>query len=246
MCGRYTMYTDAAALAARFHAYVPPSLLTPSYNAAPSQGLPTILSANPYVITVSAWGFRPEWADWRDVTPVLNARAETVATKPYFRQAFRTKRCLVLADGFYEWQRTGKGKVPYRIALKTDEPFAFAGIWSLGRDGLGRPWSTFAIITTEANRLVGQIHNRMPVILYPEDEATWLSQDTPAQQAQACLKPFPAYLLRMMPVSPKVNSPAYNAPDLLQRVTHDTPEGVPDGQETAAEAGLLFPEVAPV
>ena len=110
MCGRYTIFTDAAALAARFHAYVPPSLLAPSYNAAPSQGLPTILSANPYVITVSGWGLRPEWADdWRDLTLLIHARAETVATKPFFRQAFRTKRCLVLADGFYEWQRTGKG-----------------------------------------------------------------------------------------------------------------------------------------
>ena len=164
MCGRYTIFTDAAALEARFHAYVPPSLLAPSYNAAPSQGLPTILSANPYVITVSVWGFRPEWADWRDVTPIINARAETVATKPFFRQAFRTKRCLVLADGFYEWKRTGKGKVPYRIALKTGEPFAFAGIWSLGQDAQRRPWSTFAILTTEANRLVAQLHNRMPVI----------------------------------------------------------------------------------
>ena len=124
MCGRYTIAADAKALEARFQAYVPPGLLAPSYNAAPTQGLPTILNANTYVITVSVWGFRPEWADWRDVTPVINARAETVASKPFFRQAFRTKRCLVLADGFYEWQRTGKGKVPYRIALKTGEPFA--------------------------------------------------------------------------------------------------------------------------
>ena len=152
MCGRYTIAADAKALEARFHAYAPPGLLAPSYNAAPSQGLPTILNANTYVITVSVWGFRPEWADWRDVTPVINARAETVASKPYFRQAFQTKRCLVLADGFYEWQRTGKGKVPYRIALKTGEPFAFAGIWSMGQDGQRRPWSSFAIITTEANR----------------------------------------------------------------------------------------------
>jgi putative SOS response-associated peptidase YedK len=244
MCGRYTIVADAAALEARFHTYMPPSLLTPSYNAAPAQGLPTILNANPYVITVSAWGFRPEWADWRDVTPVINARAETVATKPFFRQAFRTKRCLVLADGFYEWQRTGKGKVPYRIALKTGEPFAFAGIWSMGRDGQRRPWSTFAILTTAANPLVAQIHNRMPVILHPEDEATWLNPETSPAQAQDCLKPFAAHLLRISAVSPKVNSPAYNTPDLLQHA--DPPEGAPRGQVTAAEAGLLFPDFAPV
>src|SRR4029434_5941629 len=97
MCGRYTIFTDAAALAARFHAYVPPSLLVPSYNAAPSQGLPTILSAHPYVITVSGWGLRPEWADdWRDLTPLIHARAETVATKPFFRQALRGERRLGL------------------------------------------------------------------------------------------------------------------------------------------------------
>ena len=118
----------------------PRASLSPSYNAAPSQGLPAILSANPHTITLSTWGFLPEWADGRpDVKPLINARAETVATKPFFRQAFRTKRCLVLADGFYEWKRTGKGKVPYRIALKTDEPFAFAGIWSTVHDAQGRP-----------------------------------------------------------------------------------------------------------
>jgi putative SOS response-associated peptidase YedK len=244
MCGRYTIFTDAAALEARFHAYVPPSLLAPSYNAAPAQGLPTILNVNPYVITVSAWGFRPEWADWRDVTPVINARAETVATKPFFRQAFRTKRCLVLADGFYEWKRTGKGKVPYRITLKTGEPFAFAGIWSLGQDAQRRPWSTFAILTTEANRLVAQLHNRMPVILQPQDEATWLSPEASPAQAQTCLKPFPAHLLRIAAVSPKVNSPAANTPDLLQYVAHDTPGKAPHGE--AAGAGLLFPDPAPV
>ena len=142
--------------------------------------------------------FRPEWADdWRDVTPLIHARAETVALKPFFRQAFRTKRCLVLADGFYEWQRTGKGKVPYRITLKTDEPFAFAGIWSLVHDAQRRPWSTFAIITTAANRPVAPIHHRMPVILHPQDEATWLNQETSPARAQACLKPFPAHLLRI-------------------------------------------------
>ena len=170
-------------------------------------------------------------------SPLIHARAETVALKPFFRQAFRTKRCLVLADGFYEWQRTGKGKVPYRITLKTDEPFAFAGIWSLVHDAQRRPWSTFAIITTAANRPVAPIH-RMPVILHPQDEATWLNQETSPAQAQACLKPFPAHLLRISVVSPKVNSPAYNTPDLLQRVAPDTPAGAPHGQEAAPEAGL--------
>jgi putative SOS response-associated peptidase YedK len=245
MCGRYTLCTDAAALAARFQAYVPPSLVAPTYNAAPAQGLATIVNANPYIITVSTWGFRPEWADWRDVTPLVHARAETVASKPFFRQAFRTKRCLVLADGFYEWQRTQQGTRPYRVSLKTGEPFAFAGIWSLGWDGQRRPRSTFAILTTAANRLVAQMHHRMPVILYPEAEATWLNPEASPAQAQACLKPFPVHLLRLTAVSPKVNSPAYNAPDLLHRVTHASPAGALREQETAVEAGLLFPDPAP-
>src|SRR5262249_27824320 len=129
-CGRSTIAADAQALAARLQAYVPPGLLAPSSNAAPAQGLPTLVHAHPSLITVSAWGFRPAWSDWRDVPPVIHARAETVASKPYVRQAFQTKRCPVLADGFDAWQRTGKGKVPYRIALQTGEPFACAGIWS--------------------------------------------------------------------------------------------------------------------
>ena len=114
----------------------------------------------------------------------------------------------------------------------------------MGRDGQRRPWSTFAIIPTAANPLVAQVHARMPVILSPEDEATWLNPETSPAQAQVCLKPMPAYLLRMTPVSPKVNSPTYNAPDLLQRV--DPPERAPQGQMTAAEAGLLFPDFAPI
>jgi putative SOS response-associated peptidase YedK len=206
--------------------------------------LPTILNANPYIITVSTWGFRPEWADWRTVQPVINARAETVAHKPYFWQAFRTKRCLVLADGFYEWQRTGKGTLCYRITLKSGEPFAFAGIWSLGYDGQRRPRSTFAILTTAANRLVAQIHHRMPVILYPEAEATWLNPAASPAQAHACLKPFPVHLLRLTAVSPKVSSPVYNAPDLLHGATPARLGRALRTQETAAETGLLFPDPA--
>ena len=165
MCGRYTIGTDAAALEARFHAQGAAGRVSPSYNAAPSQRLPTILSANPHAITVSAWGFLPEWADGRqDVKPIINARAETVPTKPFFKQAFRTKRCLVLADGFYEWKRTGRGKVPYRIALKHGGAVCLCGSLEHRHDAQGRPVTTFAIITTDANALVAEVHNRMPVI----------------------------------------------------------------------------------
>ena len=219
MCGRYTLSTPMEALEQRFHATLPREAFAPTYNAAPSQALPVICNTHAQEITMSAWGFVPEWADGRaDVKPLINARAETVATKPTFRQAFRSKRCLVLSDGFYEWKRAGKSKVPHRIALKSGAPFAFAGIWSTVHDSSGRPYTTFAILTTEANALVAQIHNRMPVILHARDEATWLNQRCPLDEAQALLAPFPAELLTLYEVSPNVNSPMYNTPDALHPV----------------------------
>jgi putative SOS response-associated peptidase YedK len=220
MCGRFTMATHPAALEERFHARLATELAVPTYNAAPSQAQLTILNDHPAAIVRAAWGFVPEWADGRpDVKPLINARAETVATKPFFRDAFKRKRCLVLADGFYEWKRAGKGKVPYRIALKTEQPFAFAGIWSAVHDAQGEVHSTFAILTTEANALVAQIHTRMPVILREQDEADWLNPSLALDAAQALLVPLPAELLMTYEVSPKVNSPASNSPDLLQPVT---------------------------
>ena len=219
MCGRYTLSTPTEALEQRFHATLPREALTPTYNAAPSQALPVICNTHSQEVTMSAWGFVPEWAKGRtDVKPLINARAETVATKPTFRQAFKSKRCLVLADGFYEWKRTGKSKVPHRIALKSGEPFAFAGIWSTVHDPSGRPYTTFAILTIEANELMAQIHSRMPVILRAHDEATWLNQRCPLDEAQALLVPFPAEPLTLYEVSPRINSPTYNTPDALHPV----------------------------
>jgi putative SOS response-associated peptidase YedK len=220
MCGRYIISTSIDVLAQRFHATLSREILAPTYNAAPSQALPTIFNTQPDAIALSAWGFVPEWADGRaDVKPLINARGETVATKPTFRQAFKTKRCLVVADGFYEWKRAGKRKVPYRIALQSGEPFAFAGIWSTVHDTTGHPYTTFAIITTEANDLVAQVHNRMPVMLHARDEADWLNPRFAPEDAQALLVPFPADLLTLAEVSPKVNSPAHNTADLLQPVS---------------------------
>jgi putative SOS response-associated peptidase YedK len=125
---------------------------------------------------------------------------------------------LVLADGFYEWRRTKGGKRPYRLALKTEEPFAFAGLWSTVHDRAGHKHSTFAIITTEANALVAQIHNRMPVILQEQDEAEWLNPHLSLEDAQAMLVPFPAERMTAYEVSAKVNSPAHNTPDVMERV----------------------------
>jgi putative SOS response-associated peptidase YedK len=216
------MATNTAALEERFHAHLSTERAAPTYNAAPSQAQLTILNDHSDVIVRAAWGFVPAWADSRpDVKPLINARAETVATKPFFREAFKRTRCLILADGFYEWKRAGKGKIPYRIALKTEESFAFAGIWSAIHDAQGIVQPTFAILTTEANALVSQIHTRMPVILREQDEADWLNPSLALDAAQALLMPLPAELLMAYEVSSKVNSPVYNSLDLLQPVAQE-------------------------
>lgn len=219
MCGRYTMFTDAETVEERFHARLAAEGAAPTYNAAPSQAQLAILNNNPQAIVRATWGFVPEWAKGRhDVKAIINARAETVAAKPFFRDAFKKKRCLVLADGFYEWRRTKGSKRPYRIALKTEEPFAFAGIWSTWHDAEGNPRPTFAIITTDANELVAHIHNRMPVILNRGDEQEWLNPELSTAAAQELLVPFPADRLMAYEVSAKVNSPAYNTPEAIQKI----------------------------
>jgi putative SOS response-associated peptidase YedK len=213
------MAEEAGAIAARFHVRLPDVPIRPTYNAAPGQEQLAILNAEPDVVTLSTWGFVPEWATGRaGVKPIINARAETVATKSFFRQAFTQQRCLVLADGFYEWQRTSKGKVPYRITLKSEEPFAFAGIWSTIHTADGTEHQTFAIITTTPNDLMAEIHDRMPVILPAEAEQDWLNEQLALEEAQALLAPYPAALMTAYEVSSKVNSPAYNTPDAVQPV----------------------------
>jgi putative SOS response-associated peptidase YedK len=219
MCGRFTLCTNAEALAERFGALLPVEAVAPTYNAAPSQAQLVIRNDTPQTISRAAWGFVPEWAAGRpDVEPQINARGESVAEKPFFRDAFKKKRCLVVADGSYEWWRTTEGKRPYRIALKTEEPFAFAGIWSSVGGVDGKPHTTFAILTTDANELVAQMHTRMPVILRPEDEEHWLGKELAPEKVREILVPYPAALLTAHAVSPKVNAPAYNTPEALRPV----------------------------
>jgi putative SOS response-associated peptidase YedK len=219
------MSTKAETLEERFQARLSAMVAGPTYNAAPSQAQLTILSDNPQTIVRTAWGFVPGWAEGRsDVKPLINARAETAATKPFFRTAFKSNRCLVLADGFYEWQRTKGGKRPYRIALKTEEPFAFAGLWSTIHDANGQPHPTFAILTTAANGLVAQIHHRMPIILREELEKEWLNPGLSQENTQEFFTPYPAEMLTMYEVSTKVNSPAYNTPEAIRAIVHETSE----------------------
>ena len=217
MCGRYTVITPAPALARRFAAREAPTP-SPNFNAAPSQALPIITNAAPNQIQLVRWGLVPAWSrDPAGGPKPINARAETLAEKPSFRQLLARRRCLVLADSFYEWQATARGKVPHRILLKSEEPFAFAGLWDEWVDkASGEVHPTFTIITTEPNALMASLHNRMPVILPgPEAERAWLADDLGPAAHQGLLRPYPPDLMREYAVTTRVNSPAHNDAEVL-------------------------------
>ena len=146
---------------------------------------------------------------------MINARSETLQEKPSFREAFKKRRCLVPATGFYEWKKEGGAKTPYYICLGDASPFVFAGLWESWQDTDKSELFTFTIITTEANPLVKPIHDRMPVIMEPAQAQEWLAPATSASKAQTLLTPYPALAMSAYPVSPKVNSPSHDAPDCV-------------------------------
>ena len=192
MCGRYTLATPVNDLAERFEIDEYPSPITPSYNIAPTQEVAAVLvEEEKRKLQMLRWGLIPAWADDPSIgNRMINARSETVAEKPSFRKAFKDRRCLVLTDGFYEWQRTPDGKQPYYIHMKDGSPFAFAGLWESWRDG--EEIRSCTIITTEANQLVGEVHSRMPVILPPEDYEVWLDPEFEEKEAlTSLLRPLP-------------------------------------------------------
>jgi putative SOS response-associated peptidase YedK len=171
---------------------------------------------------------------------MINARAETVAEKPAFRSAFGRRRCLVAADGFYEWRREGKLRQPYRITLKDGGPFAFAGLWERWRAPDGETIESFSIIVTDANDLLRPIHDRMPVILDPADYGTWLDAEAAApERAAALLKPFPGERLSIYPVSPRVNSPKVDDRACIARLEDDGAGPTADTARTTAQPRLL-------
>ena len=192
--------------------------LEPNYNVAPTQNVLTIINdGNNRRGGFMRWGLIPHWAKTPSIgNRMINARAETVAQKPAYRNAFKRRRCLVLADGFYEWQRVGKVKKPMRIVMQSGEPFAFAGLWTVWKDREGNTVPSCTIITTEANDLLQPIHNRMPVILPREMEQFWLDRDVQDSAAlENALISLPSELMKTYQVSTLVNSPRNNGPDIL-------------------------------
>ena len=223
MCGRFTQTASPEVLAQQF-ALTDPPLFTPRYNIAPTQQVATI-RLNPdsakRECVMLRWGLIPSWAkDAKIGNQCINAKAETVAEKPSFRSAFKKRRCLVVATGFYEWQVQGRTKQPMWIGLGNKHPFAFAGLWEHWKPAEGEPLETCTIITTEPNDLMAPIHNRMPVILSPPGYDQWL--DPTFQQAEplkALLHPYPSEELMAYPVSTLVNNPRHDAPQCLEPVS---------------------------
>ena len=217
MCGRYTLRTPVETLVERFEIDEYPSSITPSYNIAPSQGVAAVIAENgKRKLEMLHWGLIPSWAKDPEVgNKMINARAETVAEKPSYRKAFKERRCLILADGFYEWQKTDSGKQPFYIRMEDESPFAFAGLWESWQNG--REIRSCTIITTSPNEVAAQVHNRMPVILHPEDYEMWLDPDFDEREPlTTLLKPFPAEAMEAYPVSRKVNRPANNDPEVIE------------------------------
>jgi putative SOS response-associated peptidase YedK len=238
MCGRYSLFAPPDEIEARFDATFAEEF-QPRYNAAPSQSLPVVPNTDADSIETKEWGFVPSWADDRDDFGFINARAETLAEKPTFRDAFEQSgtdelqvgRCLVPADGFYEWTQRNGTKRPYRVTLADGEPFAMAGLWAQwrpsqtqtgldafgGGDGKTEPDTveTFGIVTTEPNDLVADLHHRMAVVLPEHREREWLTASP--EGATDLLQPYPSDEMRAYPVSTRVNDPSNDSPAVVER-----------------------------
>jgi len=220
MCGRYTLASTPEALVEEFGVGGLPGEYRPRYNIAPSQPVLTLVSGKDgpewrYL----RWGLVPFWADDPAIGQrMINVRAESVDARPAFRRSFEQRRCLVVADGFYEWRRDPGGRTPIYIRLVTRRPFAMAGIWDrwVPRDG-GEPLESCAIITTAANPSVRPIHDRMPVILDREERAEWLDRGTDRERLRALLEPYTGQL-EAYEVSRLVNSPANDVPACIEPV----------------------------
>lgn len=211
MCGRYALYGPISRLSERFAASIDelPADFGPRYNAAPMQMLPVVRQrpGGERVAHLLRWGLLPGWArDPGIATRLINARAETLAEKPAFRAAYRARRCIVPASGFYEWKAVPGGKQPYYIQPANDELFGLAGLWERWTSPEGTPIDTFTVVTTAANATLQALHERMPVILQPADYGPWLSRDTASERLGQLLAPCPDGMLSMHPVSKAVGN----------------------------------------
>lgn len=214
MCGRFVLTADGQAIQQQFNLDTVPPGIQARYNIAPSQPVAVISNENPKELTFYKWGLIPSWSkDPAIGNKMINARAETAHEKPAFRSAFKRRRCLIPANGFYEWSKDGKSKKPMYVHLKDQALFAFAGLWEVWHSPDGGIINSCTILTTEPNDLVKPLHNRMAVILREADYDLWLSADElPPQELMPLLQPYEADRMAVYEVSPLVNSPANDVP----------------------------------
>jgi len=217
MCGRYSFAVDDELIRERFGVIVRSAIYKARYNCAPTQDLAVISNEEPDRLNFFRWGLIPFWAKDPSIgNKLINAKSETIHEKPAFKNSFKSRRCLVPSDGFFEWKKE-KIKIPYRIIMKDASPFTMAGIWDkwLSRDG--EIIHSFSILTTGSNELISAIHDRMPVILRPEEEKIWLGKEN-EHDLISLLRPYPSELMTAFPVSSLVNSPKNDFPEIIKQV----------------------------
>ncbi|MBF0506469.1 MAG: SOS response-associated peptidase [Nitrospirae bacterium] len=217
MCGRFDLHSETKVILREFRVDSFSTDYHPSYNIAPSRRIVIIKDDGKKHIVQCMWGFLPSWVkDPSMANKMINARAETVAEKPAFKDSFRHRRCLVVADGFFEWRRQGKRKMPVYVRLKSRSPIGFAGIYNTWTSPEGESICTCAIITTEANDLLEPIHDRMPAIIPKDGEDLWLDPHiTEKERLMPLLRPYASEDMEMYDVSPLVNKPGYDSPEII-------------------------------
>ncbi len=221
MCGRYTITSAPEAIRALF-GYAEQPNFPPRFNVAPTQPIPIVrLHEGKRQFALMRWGLLPSWVkDLKTFSLLINARGESVVDKPAFRAAMKRRRCLIPADGFYEWQAGGTRKQPFYIRAKSGAPLAFAGLWETWTGPNGEELDTAAIVTTNANRTLAPIHGRMPAILAPEAFDLWLNcAEVDSETAAALIRPAPEDLLEAYPISTAVNRVANDNPQIIEPLT---------------------------
>lgn len=220
MCGRFVLTANPEVIQQEFDLKTMPPELPARYNVAPTQPVAVITNEHADELTFYKWGLIPSWSkDPTIASKLMNARSETAAEKPSFRTAFRRRRCIIPADGFYEWQQQGKEKIPQFIHMEGREVFGMAGLWEVWNSPDGSEIRTCTILTTEANAFMQPIHNRMPVILKKADYPLWLSpKEEPAALLQGLMKPYSGDNLTAYAVSKAVNRAGLDAPSLVEPV----------------------------
>jgi len=217
MCGRFGYSLTREEVEERFGLKKVPAGLAPKYNVPPGTDVPAVLNTSADELKFIRWGLIPHWAkEEKTKFNLINAKAETVTEKPMFKGLVHSKRCLILADCFYEWKKVGVKKVPYRILMKDEHPFAFAGLWDSWQHE-GKELQTCLIITTTPNALINSIHDRMPAILAPDKERAWLDEVRPEDVGEF-LRPYDAKRMKAYEISTRINSPANDSPSVIQPV----------------------------